>query len=466
MTPRDTQGDGRRQAPSLIAFLSFLWPGLGHAALGRTRTALIYGVPVALIALAIVWQGLQSGIESIPLALLSPTTAITVAILLILFGLWRLAAIVDSVLVAGGRRVFRRPSVVATTSVLGAIVIVTHLAATSLAWSSYQASSKIFVAAQGPDSSPVVSPGASASEDPVVDPEPSPAVTPASESDRITVLFTGIDSSEIRNHELTDTLLVVSVDPTDGKVAMVSFPRDIARFRLSDGRLYTGKINSLMSYAKRNKEDFPAGPLATLRTELGNILGVPIHYYAAINLDGFVRMIDAVGGVTINNERAIADPSYGGWTDKRPVGFYLKKGKHKLDGDRALAYVRSRMGAGDNDFTRARRQQQLLTALADKLSDPAMLPRIPRLLEVASDTIRTDFPPERLTEMLTLARTVDDKKIQKIVLGPPYATRPTSGDGIYRLELNPDKVAAVSKRLFGADSAYSEAAEGAETGSP
>jgi len=453
MIPRDPQGGGRRRAPSLVAFLSFLWPGLGHAALGRTRTALVYGVPVALIALVVVSQIIRGGLESVALALLTPSAALTAAILLVLLCLWRLSAIVDSVLVAGGRRSFRRPSVLATTAVLGSIVVITHLAAASLAWSSYEAGSKIFVGATDPDETPAPSTSPGASEDPVIDWTPTPAVTPATQADRITVLFTGIDSSERRSHELTDTLLVVSVDPTDASVAMVSFPRDIARFRLSDGRLFSGKINSLMSYAKRNRDQFPAGGLPTLRTELGHLLGIPIHYYAAVNLDGFVRMIDAVGGVTIVNERDIADPNYGGWTDGR-VGFFLKKGRHTLDGDTALAYVRSRKGIGDNDFTRARRQQQLLTALARKMADPTMLPRIPALLDAAADTIRTDFPPERLLEMLELAGQVEDTEIEKIVLGPPYATRGPDDDGVYRLQLDMKKVATVSVRLFGDDSAY------------
>src|SRR3970040_800691 len=143
MIPRDPQGGGRRRAPSLVAFLSSLWPGLGHAALGRTRTALVYGVPVALIALVVVSQIIRGGLESVALALLTPSAALTAAILLVLLCLWRLSAIVDSVLVAGGRRSFRRPSVLATTAVLGSIVVITHLAAASLAWSSYEAGSKI-----------------------------------------------------------------------------------------------------------------------------------------------------------------------------------------------------------------------------------------------------------------------------------------------------------------------------------
>ena len=196
---------------------------------------------------------------------------------------------------------------------------------------------------------------------------------------------------------------------------MISFPRDIARFPLSDGRTFVGKINGLMSYANTHKKEFPDGGLPTLVKELGFLIGVPIHYYAAVDLEGFSKMIDRVGGVTINNPREINDPGYGGWTDGR-IGFHLTKGKHKLDGQTALAYVRSRKGIGDSDFSRARRQQQLLIALEEKLTDPAMLPKLPDILNAAKNTLVTNFPPDRLSDMLDISKRVDEKNITRKVL--------------------------------------------------
>ncbi len=192
--------------------------------------------------------------------------------------------------------------------------------------------------------------------------------------------------------------------------------------------------------------------------EIGYLLGVPVHYYAAINLEGFVTLIDLVGGVTVDNDRAIADPAYGGWTDRRPIGFFLPAGRHRLDGQEALAFVRSRKGAGDNDFTRARRQQQLLVALQKKMTSPAMLPKLPALLAAAGDTIKTNFPAARLSEMLSLGQSIDDSKIQKVVLGPPYATNPGNA-GTYMLVPDMAKFAAASIRLFGEDSRYFKKAD-------
>ncbi len=335
---------------------------------------------------------LQDGIASVAFSLLNPTTALTVFALIILLGMWRLIAMVDAMLAVGRGRAWRRTSTLATFGALALVVVVVHAAGASLAWSAYRAGSVIFVGDNGPDGSPPPGSSLAPGENPGSSSGPRP--TPETADSRVTVLLTGIDSSETRNHALTDTLLVVSADPLTGKVAMVSFPRDIARFELTSGKTFRGKINSLMSYADRNPDEFPDGGLAALTQELGYLLGIPIHYYAAVDLAGFARMIDRVDGVTINNPTAINDASYGGWTDGRPPGFQLGIGSHTLAGQEALAYVRSRQGS--SDFARARRQQQLLIALQRKLTDPAMLPNLPGILMDASDTVRTDFPVDQL----------------------------------------------------------------------
>ena len=394
------------------------------------------------------------GAQDLALELFAPSFSLTILILIILLGLWRLVAMLDAATTRGGQggAAGRR-----TTGVLAALavaVVIVHGVGAYFAYSFYQAGSRIFVTEQGTD----VVPGSSDLETaPLV---ATPFATPQTAVARINVLLTGIDSGPHRNHALNDTLIVASIDPVSHKVAMVSFPRDIANFPLWNGGRYTDKINSFMSYAGKHKDKFPDGPLPSLIKELGYLVGAPIHYYAAVDLDGFRRLIDKVGGVDIDNPRAINDPVYGGWTDKRPIGFSLSAGVHHLDGANALAYVRSRKGPGDSDFSRARRQQQLLVALARKLSDPRMLPRLPDLLTVAGDTVRTNFPSDRLREMIALTQAVPDKGITQIVLGPPYSTRPKTKSSTYSLELNSARLAAVSIKVFGAESTYSGLAPG------
>jgi polyisoprenyl-teichoic acid--peptidoglycan teichoic acid transferase len=444
-------GGRRMRSPGIAAFLSFLWPGLGQWYVGARRPALVFALPVLIVAL-VVLRILLQGPETFVIQLFSPDTALTITIVVAFLATWRIVAMFDGVVRSGGRLSWRRPSLSAPFAAMVVVILVTHFAAANLAWTFNQAGSKIFATEPATDPSP----GPSSSSEVAILPVATPAVTPATPASRINVLIVGIDSSQIRSHALTDTMLVVSVDPATQTAAMVSFPRDIADFPLWSGGTYHGKLNALMTDAERHPDRFPDGGITSLTKEVGYLLGIPIHYYAAVNLDGFETMIDDIGGVTITNTSQIDDPTYGGWKVPGKIGFHLAPGKYTFDGATALAYVRSRKGTGNNDFERARRQQQLLVALEHRLADPAMLPKLPRLLDDATKTITTSFPVNRLSDMLSLGRSIDDTDIKRAVLGPPYAlSDPHAAD--YRLVLVPAKLAALSIKFFGSDSSYSAA---------
>jgi LCP family protein required for cell wall assembly len=436
------------RSPAIAAALSFVWPGLGHWYAGRPRSAAIYALPVAIFAILLLIRA-AAGIQSLALQLLDPSVALTVLVLIVVIGVWRVLSMVDASATVNQRTVFRgRPGQVLAG--LAALVLATHGLLGYYAWSFYENDSQIFA---GGD--PEGTPGPGDSPAPTDDLAATPFATPETPDSRITILLTGIDKTAERTHSLTDTMLILSLEPTTGDVAMVSFPRDIAEFPLYSGGTYDGKINSLYAYALRHDDAFPDGGMPTLARELGFLLGIPIHYYAAVDIDGFKRMIDAVGRVTVHLDKPLSDPRYN-WLDGH-FGLYIPAGDQTLDGRTALAYVRSRYGAGDNDFTRAARQQVLLLALRKKLTDPAMLPKLPAVLDVAGDTIRTNFPPERIEEMITLAQAIDDAGVARYVLKPPtYSVHPptnTTG-GTYILRLHMDAVATLSVTLFGEDSAY------------
>lgn len=475
--------------PVFATFLSFLWPGLGQAYAGRLLIAAVFALPI-LFLLGVGAAIALDDPQAMALRLFSPGVALALVALIIAAGLWRLAAMVHANGAAGGRHAFTGLPLV-TLLLLGAVVIAVHAGGAALAWSFHDAAERIFVAVgeeepEGPRGSPApgttAGPGTSAdpSPDPSAGPgttpdpsaaplpsdelppetpfaEPPPSVVPEepqADPDRINVLIAGLDSAPGRSHELTDTLIVVSVDRSTGQVAMVSFPRDIASFPMFDGRIYRGKINSLLTYARQHEGEFPDPPMRTLARELGYLLGIRVDHYAAVNIEGFRRLIDTVGGVRVYNEQRIADPTY---------PFYLDEGWHTLDGDTALKYVRTRKGSGDSDFTRAARQQQVLLALRSRLLDPAMLPRIPEILDALADTISTNYPPDRVAEAIDLGRSIDDGNIRQHVLGPPYSWHPPTSQtgGIWELRLDMDRVAQLSIELFGDDSRYAQA-----TGSP
>ncbi len=408
-----------------------------------------------LALLFLVW--IAGGVERALLDMLVPAVAVAFIGFVVFDGAWRLASMLHAVQLPAGRAAARQPPTNAVVALLGIVILLTHLWAVAVGWSLFEAAGRIFpdeVARPGPTRSPIASGLASGS--PAASEQPT--ATPPTASSRINILITGIDSSRIRTTALTDTLIVVSVEPTTGDVSIVSVPRDVARFTMSNGEVYRQKINSLYAIAEKTPAKYPDGGLPTLMREIGFILGVPIQYYAAVNLDGFARLVDAVGGVTVDNPRAINDPTYGGWTDGR-VGFRLSAGVHHLDGPTALAYARSRRGAGDNDFTRARRQQQLLVALRNRLTDPTLLPQLPDIITAGSQVVRTNFPQERLEEMLTVAQGAEGEEgIRRVVLGPPYARNPPAGTpGGYQLVLDMARLADLSIELYGADSRYAAA---------
>jgi LCP family protein required for cell wall assembly len=470
----ETQGESRpSRSPSIAAFLSFLWPGLGQAYERRRRAALVFAVP-ALIAAGLLLAQAARGLDVLAVELITPTFALTVLIVVLLLGAWRLISMVEAAMASGPPRAWRRGSTAIVLVALSAVVLLTHGAAAYYAYSFYDAGNAIFVGEVTPTASPAPvgsgSPLATGSASPSpsdnsIDFQGTPQESPPSASSRINILFTGIDSGRGRDHALTDTMLVASIDPETKQVAMVSFPRDISNFKLWDGRTFKGKLNSLMTYARLHPKEFPDGAVGTLTKELGYLLGVPIYYYAAINLDGFKQMVDLAGGVTVTYDQDIVDPTYL-WEDGTPQGYVFRAGTRHLDGRHALAFVRSRKA--DSDFARAARQQILLVALRKELTKPDMLPKIPALLKAAAKTVRTDFPQGQAADMVALVRGVDDKSIRRYVLGPPYATHPpnsTTG-GVYTLKLNMTKLANLSIKLFGSDSRYYTAPSPAPSASP
>jgi LCP family protein required for cell wall assembly len=446
---------GARTSPLRAALLSFLWPGLGHLALRDRRAAAIFAAPLLALAAWVAFLVATRGIDGFAIMLIDPAVALALVWVVVVTGIWRLVAVADAFRRAGGatgRRVVTGFGMV----VVVAAIIAPHALGTWYAWSLYDAGVTIFSGDVLPTPARGSSTGPGGSADPsggaIGSPTTEPSFAPVSPT-RFTVLLTGIDSGPGRNHALTDTLIVVSVDRSTGKTAMVSFPRDLAYFPLYDGGTYAGRINSLRNWADANPARYPDGGWATLARELGFLLGIPVPFYAAVDLAGFEQMINAVGGVTVNNPKAIDDPSYGGWTDNRPVGFHLSAGVHELDGATALAFVRSRKGNGDNDFTRARRQQQLLVAVGRKLSDPAMFPRLPAILSAAKQTVRTNVPPDELQQLLDVANSVKNDSIRSVVLGPPYAEK-VNVASIYLLQFVPGMLEQVSIDLFGSESRY------------
>jgi LCP family protein required for cell wall assembly len=268
--------------------------------------------------------------------------------------------------------------------------------------------------------------------------------------ERVTILLVGVDFAPGRTANLTDTMLVATVDPDTGDAAMVSVPRDLYGVPLGDGRTFNSKLNALMSDAEADRATYPRGGPATLKAAISELLDTRIHYFAAIDMEGLREAVDTLGGVDVTVDHPLVDPAYRD-TLTGARGFSIEAGRQHLDGTTALAYARSRKSAGETDFTRAERQQQILAAMAAKLTAGNLVTALPGLLDAVRDNVATDIPSSRLPSIAAALQTVDLDEIERVVLTPDegYATVEVASAAGYILHPELDAIHALGRRLFG-----------------
>ena len=464
----ETQRPAARKSGALAALLSAIFPGLGQLYLGQRRTALIFAAPVvALIA----FIGFILVNRSLAVRILDPTVSFALMIVVILFGVWWVAAILNAW--RGGEH--RTLASVAVALILVVIVGSADAWGAVSMWRVRNAGENIFTgnpldvtpppatpsptpAPAGVTPNPLASPTqrppdyVDASDEPIDEPPPSiePGPTPdydirtidAEDDGLLNVLLVGLDWQPGRTSKRTDTILVVSANSETGEVLMFSFPRDTAKFPLYDGGTYGGKINTFAAFANGDPERYPERGMRSLAYEVGYLLGIPIDYYASVNMPGFMAVVEQVGCVHVTNNRPIRDDQ---------LQFYLDPGDYCLNPADALRYVRSRHGSG-GDFGRNERQQQVLAGLRKELLKPDNITRIPDIVEAMSDVINTDFPPEHIDQLVDLADRVEAEPSQSWVFQyPEWATHYrrvfTNGRSIIFLRM--DKIAELSIQIFG-----------------
>jgi LCP family protein required for cell wall assembly len=411
----------------LAAGLSAIVPGLGQAFNGRQRLTLLFLLPslFAVGAVGIVWATQTP--TRIAAWAVAPAVLGALLTLNALVLVWRLLAVGQSFLDTRRQGPTGRLGVIGI-AVIALLVVIPHIAIYRYGTAFGDAFARIFqtpsLAAEGDD------------------PPPGPGP-----DERMNVLVVGVDAAPGRTSVLTDTMMVVSFDPVARTASMVSLPRDLVNVPLGNGDEFGPKLNSLMSYADRHRDAFPAGGLRALQDAIGALLGIPIHYHATMEFEGFIHMVDAVGGVDIDVPKAIDDPGYDGFGASER-GWSISEGAHHLDGVNALAYARSRKSAGESDFTRAGRQQQIIVALKDSATDGgSVFWTLPALLGTVGDSIRTDLPIERLPQ---LAAAIDEMRsggITRAIIRHPLVR---SVDTRYGSSLQPDlpAIRAVAADLF------------------
>jgi LCP family protein required for cell wall assembly len=435
--------------------------------MGRGRRALFYLIPTLL---ALGWLGLQlgQGLASFGLSFFDDTFVVTLTVIVAFLGIWRIAAVGDAFLQARGRRRWPRLETVMVVA-LALSIAATHLLVIGGAWTVYGTGNAInnndmlsngsLDGGSPVPGSPSPIPTATATATPAPTPQDTsafapyastePGLTPApsypTNPDRITFLLIGVDFMTGRNHALTDTMMLATLDVHTNKVTLISVPRDTSNFDLYYGGWVSPqfKLNQLMEAASSPSFGSPDSGVETLVKEVAFLVGMPIDYYAAVDLEGFVKMVQAMGGVDVNVTTAVNDPSTGTFV---PVGLI------HMDGHLALKYARSRESS--SDYARSSRQQDLLVALARKVASAAVVPQLPTLLSLAGTTLSTDFPLKYARNFVSAFRRVGTPT--ECVLGPPYSYHPdsstTGGSWTSRLDIN--RVANLSVYLFGAESLY------------
>jgi LCP family protein required for cell wall assembly len=443
-----TQERGR--SPRLAAFLSFLWPGLGQLYLANRRLAAIFAAPSAVVVVLVVY-GLRRGPFVFAAQLFAErAVGLFALVILILFGAWRLASVVHAFL-GGNRDSGRRVVDRAILAALAAVIVLTHLGSGYYLLAYSDAGAEVFAgnsdlivqATPGPSPSPGLTAG------PTQTPEEAPTPVP---NGRVTILFTGRGSGT--SYNAFDSIMVVSLNPQTNSIQMVSVPRDSASFPFYFGGVDSRsiKINALPLYVQSGAIKSGDAPYTTLVKEVQYLVGVTINYHAVMDVGGFMTMINKVGGIDIVSPYDIVDPTYD-WLDGSPYGFQITAGPHHLNGGTALAFIRSRHGAGDSDWKRSSRQQQVLIALLHKMAQPSQILTLPSLLKTLGASVETDFPPNKVADYVAVGQDVPSANITQVVLGPPYTITGTSNVNAANCLLNA-KVAALSVQLFGADSLW------------
>ncbi|MFD1640241.1 LCP family protein [Evansella tamaricis] len=187
------------------------------------------------------------------------------------------------------------------------------------------------------------------------------------ETDPLSFLLLGIDAQDSARGR-SDTIIVLTMDPNDGSMKMVSIPRDT--YTEIVGRGTQDKINHAYAFG---------GPDMTVAS-VENFLQIPIDYYIALNMEGFKGIVDAIGGVTLDNDM-----------DFTQSGFHFEEGEISLDGEAALAFSRMRYEDPRGDHGRNDRQRQIVQAIIQEGAQLENITKAFTLIDVLGDNVRTNL---------------------------------------------------------------------------
>jgi LCP family protein required for cell wall assembly len=253
---------------------------------------------------------------------------------------------------------------------------------------------------------------------------------PFGTKERVNVLLLGGDGGEGRDGVRTDTVIVASIDTDTGDTTLFSLPRNLEDLPFPedsplaevypDGFDAGSESESLLNAVYRNgpaehpdilgPTDDPGADF--LKLGVGEALGLTIDYYVLVNLEGFSRLVDALGGITVNVNYYVpinGDPGTGELPDD-----YIEPGPNQLlDGPRALDFARGRFGL--TDYDRMARQRCTIDAIVDAADPGTVLRKYQELAATTQDIVSTDIPQSALDDFVELGFLVKDAEIRSVV---------------------------------------------------
>ena len=274
--------------------------------------------------------------------------------------------------------------------------------------------------------------------------EPTPTPLPSWDgTERINILLLGVDTTPERvaqgDPPRSDTMILVSIDPVTKQVGMLPIPRDLLVTIPGYG---DDKINAAYAYGAQSEFTGPGLVRATIEYNFG----IPIHYFAEVDFQGFIKIVDTLGGVTVDVPAPIKD-------DEHPAeGFnytrlYFPTGLQHMDGRTALRYVRTRHD--DNDLARGARQQQVLKALRQQAIQLELITRVAELIDELGGTVRTDLRPRDVLALARLGVEIEDKDIHSYSLQGALSDY-WAPNGVYYLVANWPAVRQLVAEMTGA----------------
>jgi LCP family protein required for cell wall assembly len=244
---------------------------------------------------------------------------------------------------------------------------------------------------------------------------------PPDEVGRWTIALLGGDAGPRRWGLRTDTMIVVSIDKATGDLTGISVPRNLRSLPMPAGPLrdrfpsgFDDLANALYVYVETHPE-LGLDPSQSVKGALAELLGIPIDHYVLVDMAGFVRIIDALGGVTVELSRSIPlVPNMDGVTKEAEA---VGPGPVRMNGAMALAFARTRKI--DSDYGRMQRQRCLLAGVARSTSPSALAQNYPAVASAVEGAFRSDIPRDRIDDLVRLFAKVDMSTARTLSLAPP-----------------------------------------------